>query len=259
MIDNKLILIVSIDLSELVANPFSQIYELNEASTHQVRQPLSYLSFDKLPHPQHITSVNLSEISSQASWYNNDLDLDANTSKLSHQHHISISNVDMKENFKFDSTLTLKSQQTKHFFLNPEEWSRIKPKIGCSNKLLPNWTNIFNQKLSSLNPYCVFKFLYHRINSQSETRNCPFIIAQAICKFEKCVKFSIWIDKVPKGKFDHVSVDVLTEGILSDKHFDHTTSHSRNVSNDNREELGKMLTCSSASINIMIYLKILIF
>ena len=51
---------------------------------------------------------------------------------------------------------------------------------------------------------------------------------------------------MPKGKFDHVSVDVLTEGILSDEHFDHTTSHSRNVSNDNREELGKMLTCSSA-------------
>ena len=95
MIDNKLI--VTIDLSELVANPFSQIYELNEASTHQECQPLSYLSFDKVPHPQHITSVNLSEISSQASWYNNDLDLDANTSELSHQHYISISNVDMKE------------------------------------------------------------------------------------------------------------------------------------------------------------------
>ena len=41
-------------------------------------------------------------------------------------------------------------------------------------------------------------------------------------------------------------MDVLTEGTLSDEHFDHTTSHSRNVSNDNREELGKMLTCSSA-------------
>ena len=51
---------------------------------------------------------------------------------------------------------------------------------------------------------------------------------------------------MPKGKFDHVSVGVLTEGTLSDEHFDHTTSHSRNVSNDNREELGKMLTCSSA-------------
>ena len=41
-------------------------------------------------------------------------------------------------------------------------------------------------------------------------------------------------------------MDVLTEGTLSDEHFDHTTSHSRNVSNDNREELGKTLICSSA-------------
>ena len=107
MIDNKLILIVSIDLSKLVANPISQIYELDESSTYQECQPSSYLSFDKLPHPQHITSVDLSEISSQASWYNNDLDTDASTNELSHQHHTSISNVDMKENYKFDSTLTL--------------------------------------------------------------------------------------------------------------------------------------------------------
>ena len=44
----------------------------------------------------------------------------------------------------------------------------------------------------------------------------------------------------------YVSVEVLAEGNLSDEHFDHITVHSGNVSGDQREELGKKITCSSA-------------
>ena len=67
-----------------------------------------------------------------------------------------------------------------------------------------------------------------------------------MCKFKRCFKFSIRIEEMPKGKSEYVSVEVLAEGNLSNEHFDHITTHSRNVSGDQREELGKKVACSSA-------------
>ena len=136
-------------------------------------------------------------------------------------------------------------QQTNRFILTPQEWQSIKPKIGC-NKLLSNWTYIFNQKLSVFFPYCVIKFLYHRINMNSNIRDCCFIVAQAVCKFEKCVKFSLWIDEAPQLELDNLTVNFIAEGFLSKEHFDHTTAYSRKVSGQQREILGEKISTSSA-------------
>ena len=61
------------------------------------------------------------------------------------------------------------------------------------------------------------------------------IFAQAICKFNECLRSSIWIDEIPKGKFDYVCVKVFVQGYLSSEHFDHITAHSRNISGEHRE------------------------
>ena len=53
------------------------------------------------------------------------------------------------DNYLFSSNSG--TQQPDRFILTPQEWLSIKPKIGC-NKLLSNWTYIFNQKLSVFFP-----------------------------------------------------------------------------------------------------------
>ena len=118
------------------------------------------------------------------------------------------------------------TQQPNRFILTPQEWLSIKPKIGC-NKLLSNWTYIFNQKLSVFFPYCVIKFLYHRINVNSSFRECHYIVAQAVCKFVKCIKFSLWIDEAPQFELNYLTVNFVAEGVLSNEHFDNTTAYSR--------------------------------
>ena len=187
IIDKELKLYVSINLSKLAANQTFQIHQMAEFSNLQG-------GYNKLL-PTQVTLVNETETSSLESSYSDDLDTCTVTNEVSYQYHIS----------KVDGSWTHKPKETNNFFLTPQEWEFIKPEVG-GNKLLPNWTYNFDQKLSSLYPYCVLKFLYHRINIRLVLRNCPLIFAQAICKFNECLRFSIWIDEIPKGKFDYVCV-----------------------------------------------------
>ena len=85
--------------------------------------------------------------------------------------------------------------------------------------------------------------MYYSIGTFGSFALLDKTLPQAICK---CLKFSIWIDEIPRGKFDKVSVEVSAEGFLSSEHFDYITAHSRNVSGNQREELGKKLSCSLA-------------
>ena len=190
IIDKELKLFVSIDLSKLAANQTFQIHQMAEFSNLQG-------GYNKLQ-PTQVTLVNETETSSLESSYSDDLDTCTVTNEVSYQYHIS----------KVDGSWTHKPKETNNFFLTPQEWEFIKPEVG-GNKLLPDWTYTFDQKLSSLYPYCVLKFLYHRSNIRSVLRNCPLIFAQAICEFNECLRFSIWIDEIPKGKFDYVSVKVF--------------------------------------------------
>ena len=109
---------------------------------------------DKL-HPTQISSGNESEISSLESGYNDHINTNTSANSLGHQDYIS--EIGIGDKLTSYGSWTPKADQTKHFFLNPEEWDCIKPKTGC-NKLVPNWTYTFNQKLSCLFPYCVINF-----------------------------------------------------------------------------------------------------
>ena len=64
----------------------------------------------------------------------------------------------------------------------------------------------------------------------SNIRDCCFIVAQAVCKFEKCMKFSLWIDEAPQLELDNLIVNL---GFLSKEYFDHTTAYSRKVTERN--------------------------
>ena len=137
------------------------------------------------------------------------------------------------------------SEQTNQFFLTLQEWNCIKPRVSCNK--LSNWTYVFNQKLSVFYPYCVIKFLYHRINNDSKFRNSPFLLAQAVCKFKNCMKFSLWIAETPNFEgFDSLTVNINAHGFLSDEHFDHKTAYSRKISGEQRENLGREILSSSA-------------
>ena len=122
----------------------------------------------------------------------------------------------------------------------------IKPDFGPNNKLQAEWTNASNRELSKNYPYCILKFLYHRVNSHSSLRDCHFMIAEAICKFRNCLKFSLWIDKEPESHFDLVTVEFLVSDSISRELFDHATAYSRNVSGEDRKILGQDISSSSA-------------
>ena len=57
-----------------------------------------------------------------------------------------------------------------------------------------------------------------------------FIVAQAVCKFAKFIKFSLWIDEAPQFELDYLTVNYVAEGVLSNEHFDNTTASSRKIS-----------------------------
>ena len=83
------------------------------------------------------------------------------------------------------------------FSLNKREWDIICPQINAK-PLNPEWTNIFSQKLSNHFPFCVIKFLYHRINKKSTIRNTSYLVGEATCKFKNCLEFQFWLKDAPE-------------------------------------------------------------
>ena len=44
--------------------------------------------------------------------------------------------------------------------------------------------------------------------------DCCLIVAQAVSKFEKCMKFSLWIDEASQLELDNLTVNFIAEGFL---------------------------------------------
>ena len=132
-------------------------------------------------------------------------------------------------------------------FLNLHEWgSCISPQC-IGNTFKQEWTNIFSEKLSEFYPYCVIKFNDHRINKTTSTRNYPYIVAEANCKFKNCIRFKFLIDTIPNSEIENVCVKVNVVGSISNKHFDNKTSNSRKLSALSRQVVGDDLMLNSTS------------
>ena len=43
----------------------------------------------------------------------------------------------------------------------------------------------------------------------SNIRDCWFIVAQAVSKFYKCMKFSLWIVEAPQLELDNLTVNFI--------------------------------------------------
>ena len=168
---------------------------MDEFSAIQKCPSLSYLNLDKL-HPTQISSGNESEISSLESGYNDHINTNTSANSLSHQDHIS----EIGIGFKLTSygSWTPKDDQTKHFFSILKSGIVLNRKLGVTNWFLIG--HILLTRNSRVYSLTVSSNLYitELIAIYSESRNCPFITAQAMCKFKRCFKFSIQMKKCLK-------------------------------------------------------------
>ena len=138
---------------------------------------------------------------------------------------------------------TVNHQDILNFTLSKQEWHSIAQ--NCKTTLLREWTNLFNAKLAVLFPFCVLKFLYHRINENSLKNKRHYFIAKAICKFTNCINLQLVIDYLPNDSNEQLVVFVKVNGTLSDEHSDEKTSHCRKLSGHSRELVGQELFYTS--------------
>ena len=153
------------------------------------------------------------------------------------------------DNHDFNNTdLLLQNQDGKYsgdrksyqFVLTQNEWlSLYESKRAVT--LHREWTNVFNKNLLTFFPFCVLKFLYHRINLNFARINCPYFVAEAKCKFARCVSLRITIDRLPRFANQNLIVTVIANGTLSRQHFDNETSHSRKLSGQARKLVAEEL------------------
>ena len=131
------------------------------------------------------------------------------------------------------------------------EWLRISKFLKIKNKLEPEWTNISNEKMSMKYPFCVLKFLYHRINKNSTNSNkCSFLVAAAICKFSDCFKF---IMEEPETNANNVFViTYFVTGSISKDHFANQVSQSRHLAGERRETISEQLRIKVLQISIIL-------
>ena len=78
-----------------------------------------------------------------------------------------------------------------------------------------NWTNVFAERFSEVNAMCVQKFKgYWLKKSDSRKAGSPFFQAKAVCKFESCRTYILYIENV--DTYDNgIIVKFNSEGILS--------------------------------------------
>ena len=121
----------------------------------------------------------------------------------------------------------------------------ILPQIN-GKQLKTGWTNIFSQKNYVFSPFCVIKFIYHRIN-KSTTGNCSYLVGEAICKFKNCLRYEFRINDIPNPATENGFVKVNVLGSISCQHFDNLTSNSRKLSGQERKLVAGELVHNSAS------------
>ena len=78
-------------------------------------------------------------------------------------------------------------------------------------------------------------------------QNYPYLVAEAKCKFENCVRFKLLMDTIPKSDTENIHVEVTVAGSISNQHFDTKTSYSRKLSGLNRQVIGENLALNSTS------------
>ena len=132
------------------------------------------------------------------------------------------------------------------FELTGQEWFRIFPNFSES-ALKSGWTTLFNDKMSVYYPFCVLKFLYHRINKNYSKRGCVFLIATAVCKFSNCITFKFEMETPQTNASNLYLINYIATGSISKEHSSNSISHSRHLSGERREATAKQLEFSSPS------------
>ena len=132
------------------------------------------------------------------------------------------------------------------FGLTGQEWFRIFPNFSES-ALKSEWTTLFNEKISVYYPFCVLKFVYHRINKSYSRRGCAFLIAAAVSKFSNCFTFKFEMETPQTNASNLYLVNYTATGSISKEHSSNLISHSRHLSGDRREATAKQLELSSPS------------
>ena len=113
------------------------------------------------------------------------------------------------------------------FELTGQEWFRIFPNFSES-ALKSGWTTLFNDKMSVYYPFCVLKFLYHRINKNYSKRGCVFLIATAVCKFSNCITFKFEMETPQTNASNLHLVNYIATGSISKEHWSNSLRNSLN-------------------------------
>ena len=158
-----------------------------------------------------------------------------------------------ENNFRDDAILSNRNDATHEIeqgeiHLTMHEWLRISKFLEIKNKLEPEWTNILNEKMSMKYPFCVLKFLYHRINKNSTNSNkCSFLVAAAICKFSDCFKFKFIMEEPETNANNVFVITYFVTGSISKDHFANQVSQSRHLAGERRETISEQLENRSVS------------
>ncbi|XP_060555481.1 stage VI sporulation protein D-like [Ruditapes philippinarum] len=121
--------------------------------------------------------------------------------------------------------------------VSAEEFEEMLPanQISKQKKLqfVKGWTHIVADKFSKVNPACILKFKYHKVQEKKENsfRNRCFFFTKAECKHANCGVWTMKIDKKPKRESQVVITVTQTQPVIK-----HKKAGKRQLSNTQRKK-----------------------
>ena len=129
-------------------------------------------------------------------------------------------------------------ENTGTFYLKKSTWDTLRS--HQTNKTFPKqWSDIFSEQLSKLNPYCSFAFKHHYV---TPIQNAPFVnfTAKFMCVFENCISGQINMNNSSLLQFQ-----VKFNGTI---HHSPKERHARPIRHQKRNELKTELKNKMARI-----------
>lgn len=134
--------------------------------------------------------------------------------------------------------------------LSSEEFDKIRPVPSGHKKnyakLRKGWTHMFARKFNKVNPSCVLKFNYHKVQEErsSSNRQTCYIFAKAKCKHKNC---GIWTMRVANKPKRNRPVEIMVTQVKAITKHKKGVSKKRHLSGHLRKDAQEKTKTESAS------------